>query len=60
MKPEMKAAENRRLESKADRLAEKYGPKMTGHFHVQRPASEDPVLMAANEVFQKAARRKVN
>jgi outer membrane murein-binding lipoprotein Lpp len=55
-----KDAANKRLEAKLDKIAAKYGPKMTGHFHVQRPASEDPVLMAANEVFQKAARRKVN
>jgi hypothetical protein len=55
----LKDSANQRHENYVDRLAAKLAKKM-GPVHVQRPAKDDPVLQAANEVFQKAARRKVN
>ena len=56
----MKAAAAKKHEAFMDRLAAKLVPQLEGHVHFNIPLKDNVMLQVANEVFQKAARRKVN
>lgn len=56
----MKVAAAKKHEAFMDRLAAKLAPQLEGHVHFNVPLKDNVILQVANEVFQKAARRKVN
>ncbi len=58
IKSEAELEEDRRHEAAMDRLGKKFA-KMMGPVHVSG-VDNDPLVKAANEVFRKAALRKVN
>lgn len=53
-------AANKRFEAAVDKRAAKLAKEMSGHVHFIRDGAENPLIAAANKVFQKAARRTIN